>query len=130
MSKYSDTILQIVNEKGQHLTSEEIFFRLKQQYPSVVQATVYNNLKKLYSEGKIRKISLEGYPDRYDCVIPHDHLFCRTCGRLEDLHHAEMDSLIQDLAAQISASEGLTIDGYDFKLFYICSDCKKLRGQV
>lgn len=125
MSKYSDSILRIVETKGQHLTAEEIFFQLKQQYPTVVQATVYNNLKKLYEEKKIRKISFEGYPDRYDGVIPHDHLVCRQCGRLADIHHPRFAELLCGLADQISAENGVGIDGYDLKLFYICNECRE-----
>ena len=50
------------------MTAEQVFFALKQRYPAVAMATVYNNLNSLYRQGKIRKINVEGYPDRYDKI--------------------------------------------------------------
>lgn len=83
--RYGDLILQIIQQNDTHMTAEQIFFKLKNQYPSVVLATVYNNLNSLYQQGKIRKISVEGYPDRYDKTVRHDHLVCRRCGKLSDV---------------------------------------------
>ena len=74
MSKYTKKILEIVQASRDHMTAEQIFGTLRQTYPSVVRATVYNNLNRLCEEGKIRKISLEGMPERYDRIQRHDHL--------------------------------------------------------
>lgn len=51
----------------------------------MVLATVYNNLNRLLQEDLIRKISVEGMPDRYDRIQRHDHLVCRACGKLMDI---------------------------------------------
>ena len=69
--KYANSILKIINASEEHLTAEQIFLILKQIHPSVVLATVYNNLNNLYQQGQIRKISLEGCPDRYDKNTRH-----------------------------------------------------------
>ena len=42
--RYANAILEIVNTSYAHMTAEQIFLALKQLYPSVVLATVYNNL--------------------------------------------------------------------------------------
>ena len=125
MSKYTDAILQIVSAPGEHMTAEQIFFRLKETYPTVALATVYNNLNALLSSGRIRRISIENFPDRYDGVIPHDHLVCRRCGRLGDYSSARLSSLVAELAAELESSRGISVDGYDLKLFYLCEDCRK-----
>ena len=62
--RYADKILEIISSSHSHMTAEQIFFALKQSCPSVVLATVYNNLNTLYAQEKIRKISVAGYPDR------------------------------------------------------------------
>ncbi len=92
MTKYAERILNIINESSEHMTAEQIFLILKKKEPKVVLATVYNNLNMLCDKELIRKISLEGSPDRYDrkrqIVGPgwrHDHLVCRKCGRLSDM---------------------------------------------
>lgn len=99
------------------MTAEQVFLALKKTHPSVVLATVYNNLNHLYEQGKIRKISVEGYPDRYDKNTRHDHLVCRRCGRLSDIH-------LTDLTADLERQTGLAIEGYDLKIQYLCPQCR------
>ena len=118
MTKYASAIIKIVSTEGEHLTAEQIFLKMKEQYPSVVLATVYNNLGRLTAENRIRRISLEGFPDRYDQIVPHDHLFCRSCGRLSDV-------TLADLTAQLEAQLGFPIEAYDLKLFYTCAACRQ-----
>ena len=48
-------------------------------------ATVYNHLHQLCEAGQIRRICVDGQPDRYDRMVRHDHLVCRKCGRLTDI---------------------------------------------
>ena len=115
--RYADYILEIINTSEHHLTAEQVFFKLKETHSSVVLATVYNNLNSLYQQGKIRKISLEGFPDRYDKNTRHDHLVCRCCGRLSDIY-------LSDLTAQLEQQVGFPIEGYDLKLQYLCPQCR------
>lgn len=114
--RYSNSILNIVCSEGKHMTAEQIFFLLKKEYPAVVIATVYNNLNSLVESGKIRKISVEGFPDRYDNNTKHEHLVCARCGKLKDIH-------IGDLSEKIRKESGVKIIGYDLKAFYICEEC-------
>ena len=98
MTKYAQKICQIISSSRQHMTAEQIFDALRQAYPTVALATVYNNLNKLWRDGRIRKVSLAGMPDRYDRVDRHDHLVCRECGRLVDI---QLTGLTQALQAQV-----------------------------
>ena len=82
MTKYAKAIYEIVEASRSHMTADQIFETLRKRYPSVVLATVYNNLNKLWEEGYIRKVAVEGQPDRYDRTERHDHLVCKVCGRL------------------------------------------------
>lgn len=91
------------------MTAEEIFLALRQVYPTVVLATVYNNLNRLLQEDLIRKISVEGLPDRYDRIQRHDHLVCRKCGKLMDID-------LGDLTEQFEKTAGIPILSYDLKL--------------
>lgn len=115
--RYSDIILEMICQAQSHMTAEEVFLTLKQRYPSVVLATVYNNLNSLYEQGKIRRISVEGYPDRYDRNTRHDHLVCRRCGALADIH-------LWDLTADLERQTGFSIDGYDLRIQYLCPKCR------
>lgn len=115
--RYNKVILDIINNSDTHLTAELVFFELKKEYPSVALATVYNNLNSLCRQGKIRKISVEGCTERYDKNTRHDHLVCRRCGKLSDIH-------LEDITEQLKKQVGFEIDGYDIKVQYLCPDCR------
>ncbi len=122
MTKYARKILEIVELSYSHMTAEQIFAALRQTYPKVVLATVYNNLNRLWEEGRVRKISVEGMPDRYDRTQRHDHLVCKKCGRLLDVD-------LGDLTAQLEKKAGIPILAYDLKLLYLCEDCRNKSQQ-
>ena len=118
MTKYAKKILEIVESSRSHLTAEQVFEQLREAYPSVVLATVYNNLNRLWEEDRIRKISVEGMPDRYDRIVRHDHLVCRKCGRLLNVD-------LGDLTEQLEKKAGIPILSYDLKLVFLCEACRK-----
>lgn len=118
MTKYEAEIYSIITMSTEHLTVDQIYAELKEKYPKVVMATVYNNVNKLWKTRLIRKISVENMPDRYDRVIKHDHLICQKCGRLADIS-------LEDLTASLRGQIGEEFLFYDLKIFYICPDCRK-----
>ena len=122
MSKYAQQILDIVNTSTEHLTAEQIYLRLKALSPKVVLATVYNNLHQLCAEDRIRKVSAEGYPDRYDKIVKHDHLICRKCGGLSDI-------FLADLTAMLQSQVDVDILSYDLKISYICPACRSAAAE-
>lgn len=99
------------------MTAEQIFLLLKKKYPGVVIATVYNNLNGLCEKGLIRKISVEGFADRYDSSTRHDHLVCVECGSLTDIN-------LPDMTKALSDESGEELSAYDLKLFYTCEKCR------
>ena len=117
MTKYERAVYEIVTASREHLNAGEIYIRLKSIMPQVVQATVYNNLNKLTEAGLIRKISIEGMPDRYDAVYKHDHLVCNRCGKLTDIS-------FDDISSSLKNQLGQDFLFYDLKVYYVCPDCR------
>ena len=122
MTKYGSGILEIVSRAGEHMTAEQVFMEMKRQYPSIVMATVYNNLNSLCAAGLIRRMNIDGQPDRYDRTVRHDHLICRCCGELRDI-------FIADLTDRLKRETGFDIDSYDLKLSYVCRACREKAGR-
>lgn len=118
MTRYEKEIYDMINASAEHLTVEQVFANLKKRYPKVVLATVYNNLNKLWEAGLIRKVSVEGMPDRYDRMEKHDHLVCKQCGKL-------MDIAFEDLTVSLHEQLGEEFLFYDLKVFHLCSECRK-----
>lgn len=117
MTKYAQQILDIINTCSDHLTAGQIYLRLKALNSKIVLATVYNNLNLLCEQDRVRKVSLEGYPDRYDKIVKHDHLVCEKCGALSDI-------CLSDLTAQLQEQIPEEIISYDLKVNYICPSCR------
>ena len=111
----------MINQSSSHMTVEQIYQILKAEFPRVVLATVYNNLNKLYTDGFINKISVEGMTDRYDKIVKHDHIVCQNCGKLTDIQ-------FEDLTETLKKQFGTDFLFYDLKVFYVCSDCRKKLG--
>ncbi len=118
MTTNAKQILNIISTSDKHLTAEQIYLKMKATSSKVVLATVYNNLKTLHENDLIRKVSVEGYPDRYDKVVRHDHLVCKNCGQLTDI-------ILDDLTFKLKKDIKEEILSYDLKISYICSACRQ-----
>jgi Fe2+ or Zn2+ uptake regulation protein len=123
MNANAELIFNIINTSNDHLTAEQIYLRLKETSSKTVLATVYNNLKTLHENALIRKVSVEGYPDRYDKVVRHDHLVCKQCGQLTDI-------ILDDLTVRLKKEISEEILSYDLKVSYICSVCRQSEPSV
>jgi Fe2+ or Zn2+ uptake regulation protein len=120
MTTNSELILKVINISEDHLTAEQIFLKLKETSTKIALATVYNNLNALYENNLIRKVVVEGYPDRYDKIVRHDHLVCKQCGRLTDI-------MLKDLTMKLKEEIGEDILSYDLKVSYICPSCRQVK---
>ena len=121
MTKYEKEIYDIINASADHLTAEQIFGQVREKYSGVVLATIYNNINKLCDTGLIRRVSMDGAPDRYDRTERHDHLVCKSCGKIADISFG-------DLTASLHQTLGEDFLYYDLKVFYLCPDCRKKEG--
>lgn len=117
MTKYEREIYHIIGASSEHLTANQIFEKLKEHYPKVVLATIYNNLNRMWASGLIRKISIEGMPEMYDRIQKHDHLVCRHCGKISDV-------TFEDLTFPLRNQLGEDFLFYDLKVYYICPVCR------
>jgi Fur family peroxide stress response transcriptional regulator len=72
-----------------HPTAQEVYERLRERFPTMSVATVYNTLSALDSVGHCRRLDMGG-AIRFDPnVVPHDHAVCERCGAIRDVAIAE-----------------------------------------
>lgn len=117
MTKQKEAILRVLHEADAHLTAEQIFLSAKKKLPSLAIATVYRNLNLMADAGEIRRISIVGEADRFDCnPSPHDHLLCEKCGRISDVS-------IDGLKSELERRVGRSLVSYELTLRYVCPDC-------
>ena len=117
MTKYEKEIFAIVNSSREHPTVDQIYQKLKETFPTVALATIYNNLNRLLADGLIRKVTIEGMPDRYDRAKRHDHVVCPICGRLRDIRFGDLTPF---LAGQLDEAPLY----YDLKVYLPCPECR------
>ena len=123
MTKQKTAILGVIRSEKCHYTAEEILERVREILPGISRATVYNNLHALEREQLIRRITAEDNADRYDSsYIPHGHLYCTACGKIEDFNIPVFSEILRETV-------GCEVDSYELKVRYICSDCRPCDGE-
>ncbi|SRR6266498_1806914 len=114
------TVLQVIREREDHPTANDIFQAARRLLPSISYATVYNSLRYLKKAGLVREINFGDSASRYDRETDrHDHAICTSCGRLVDFDFPEAANLMR-VAARKSRfkpeSVHLTLRG-------LCPEC-------
>ena len=86
LTRQREVVLQVIRDKEEHLTANEIFDKAKRLLPGISFATVYNSLRYLKKSGLIGEISFGNGASRFDSLTSrHDHAICTNCGKLVDI---------------------------------------------
>ncbi len=102
-TRQKELVLQIVRRAGSHPTADEIYRMARELMPNISLGTVYRNLQQLVREGKIARLELGRYASRYESnTVPHYHIRCLSCGRVDDLPLSVVRGLNEKLARQLN----------------------------
>lgn len=78
-------ILRALDGDETHPTAQELYERLRGEFPTLSVATVYNTLSALTRAARCVPLDLGG-PVRFDPnVTAHDHAVCERCGQIRDV---------------------------------------------
>ncbi|MEO1247981.1 MAG: Fur family transcriptional regulator [Pseudomonadota bacterium] len=79
-------IAEILLERPQHLSAEQIIETLKTRGSSVSKATVYNSLNLFGERGLVRELMVDPVRKFYDSTTrPHHHFYNVDTGELQDI---------------------------------------------
>ena len=118
MTNLNQRVLEMVRDSEGHLSAEDAFFLAKKKKINVSMASIYRILGKLADDGYLRRFSVAGKPDVFDKTLEeHEHLVCRKCGKVTDIHIANFKNMLKK-------QTGLIIDDYDLSINYVCEKCK------
>lgn len=79
-------IFEILHGNEAHPTAEAVHARVVQDMPMVSLRTVYQTLNDLTAMGELGQIRVGTGPARFDPnLVPHHHLLCDLCGRVDDV---------------------------------------------
>lgn len=106
-----------------HPTADEVYRGVKDSFPSLSKATVYNALDALKRAGAIRELTIARQAARYDIkTSTHPHFLCRVCGKVYDV----------DLSHAVH--EGDVVDGHQVEsvqtyIYGVCAHCRAQAGK-
>ena len=79
-------VAEIIMEKPQHLSADQIIERLREAGSSVSKATVYNTLNLFGERGVVREVMVDPTRKFYDSTThPHHHFYNVDTGELHDI---------------------------------------------
>lgn len=113
-------VYNVLLDKRDHPTVEEVFIRSKTQMPDISMATVYNCLDALVKCGLVRHVNLERSATRY-CpnMKEHCHFHCDDCGRIYDV-----DFSPECECGALQIPEGFEVKQLDVSIRGTCLSCK------
>jgi len=113
------TLDKLKHVKG-HLSNDEIYSAIKEDYASISKTTVYRNVRQLAEAGTIKQVMLEDGLERYDLnTHDHYHFTCRACGTIYDV---EIDGLL-DFSQCLDENYGFTTEKINLSFNGICDLC-------
>ncbi|MBN1142438.1 MAG: transcriptional repressor [Deltaproteobacteria bacterium] len=121
-------ILHVLASSRLHPSVEQIFAKVKGDFPTTSIATVYKTISLLKEMGELIEFSFGDGSNHYDGrdPFPHPHFICRFCHRIEDLEIPEL----KDIGARLAARSDYRITGYQLNCWGICPACHAAAGQT
>ena len=118
-------ILNVMLEnKGRHLSAEEVFWEARKIFPNIGIATVYRTLEKLASLEVLYKSMFEGNKYRYELAEDekhhHHHVLCLACGQISEVS----GDLLNELESKLD-EQGYKIIDHELKFYGYCPICNK-----
>ena len=115
-----ETLDKLKDAKG-HLSIDEIYNAVKENYTAISKTTVYRNVRQLAEMGQIKLILLEDGIERYDINIHDHHHF--TCTMCETIYDVEIDGLL-DFSKFLDENYDFTMETVNLSFTGICEACK------
>jgi Fur family transcriptional regulator, ferric uptake regulator len=115
----------ILENQDEHLSCDEIYSIVGNDYPDLGIATVYRTLQLFEKLGVVYKLNFDDGCSRYELISDskghqHHHLICLGCGKVIEV---KLD-LLDALETEIEEEEHFTIVDHNVKFYGYCSDCK------
>ena len=123
-SRQRQVILEELQKLTTHPTAAGLYQIVRQRLPKISLGTVYRNLDLLTRTGIIQKLEFGGEEARFDGnSIPHHHVRCVKCGRVDDIHGPPLDLM----GGRTDDFNGYCVLGHRIEFFGVCPQCQNTR---
>jgi Fur family peroxide stress response transcriptional regulator len=116
-------VLRILLESPGHPSVEDLFEKVKVNFPTTSLATVYKTISVMKELGEVLELEFSSGQNRYDGnkPYPHPHLICVKCKRIVDPELSGLEHLTQELTSGL----GYRILSHRLDFYGICPECQK-----
>ncbi len=114
-------VLDIIHERPDHITADEILNYVQSKTPGVNKSTIYRTLEMLEETGCVVKSEAAGrFIYHHAEEGHHHHLACRVCGRSLEC----TEDIFTPLVTEIQQRYGFSADIKHMVIKGLCRDCR------
>lgn len=120
-TKQRAAILALLDASREPVSAEELYEKMKDEFPTLAISTVYRNLERFTALGIVEK---EAFPDgvlRFSPAKRHGHyLICTRCNQKIKLQECPLAGLEHSL----EQDTGFAIEGHSLTFYGKCPKCR------
>jgi Fur family ferric uptake transcriptional regulator len=121
-TKQRAAILEVFLETRGHVSSEDLFRKVRELFPHIGHTTVYRTMKILCEAGLASERHFGDEVARYEIKQKHhDHLVCVRCGRIIEFSNSMIEGAQKDIARR----HGFQLLRHRHELYGYCSECQQ-----
>lgn len=116
-------VIKTLAGNDEHLSAEQIYKRVRVDFPMTSLATIYKTITTLKEMGEVLELGFSDDRNRYDGrdPHPHPHLVCLQCRSIIDVDVPAVSEFPQEVARRT----GYRIVSHRLDFFGICSQCQE-----
>ncbi len=124
----------LADHRDKHMTAEDIYELVKEDYPDIGLATIYRTVQLLREMQLVDRINLDDGCLRYEISDMsegetkhhhHHHLICKTCGKVVPFE----EDLLDELERLVEQETGFCVSDHELKFYGQCQECLKMAGK-
>jgi len=113
-------IFNFILSRKDHPTAEQIYQKLRIEYPTISLGTIYKNLHLLEELGLIQELGFNEGSVRYDPDMEaHINMVCSKCGKISDYISEHVKKLWNTVISDLKIKPS----GQRIDIYYECEDC-------
>ena len=116
-------IMKVLASSVDHPSAEQIYDKVREDFPTTSLATVYKTIATMKSMGDVLELEFSRGGNRYDGrnPFPHPHVICTECEKVIDPHAVEID----EITKKIMEETGFRIVNHRLDFYGLCPECQK-----
>lgn len=116
----------LIDHCNEHLSTEEIYGKVKEKYPEIGLATVYRTIQLFEEMGIVDRLNLDDGCSRFelaseDCVHHHHHLVCEVCNSVFEVEN----DLLEEIEKEVEQKYKFKIHDHNLMFYGVCEECAK-----